>query len=194
MLPSKHTSIHCICSDPSQPHFSSLFVQEDFHHSVFVITCITFVTGFVWRHMANVITRSVTWKDCNYTSCQSGVIHISWCDCSLLWKMLSASLIVHETANLPVSSCFISQLMDSSIFHVTTVDWQAPFTLNITFFCESDQSFTHAFMQFYFAQLQLQKTQYLQLGQNRGQYYGGSLPNVNQIGNGNIDLPFQVSP
>lgn len=58
----------------------------------------------------------------------------------------------------------------------------------------SDQSFTHAFMQFYFAQLQLQKTQYLQLGQNRGQYYGGSLPNVNQIGNGNIDLPFQVSP
>lgn len=61
-------------------------------------------------------------------------------------------------------------------------------------FCVSDQSFTHAFMQFYFAQLQLQKTQYLQLGQNRGQYYGGSLPNVNQIGNGNIDLPFQVSP
>ncbi|CAM9296627.1 unnamed protein product, partial [Lampetra planeri] len=56
-----------------------------------------------------------------------------------------------------------------------------------------DQSFTHAFMQFYFAQLQLQKTQYLQLGQNRGQYYGGSLPNVNQIGNGNIDLPFQNS-
>uniref|UniRef100_A0A672JQC4 CREB regulated transcription coactivator 1 n=1 Tax=Salarias fasciatus TaxID=181472 RepID=A0A672JQC4_SALFA len=48
-------------------------------------------------------------------------------------------------------------------------------------------------MQFYFAQLQLQKTQYLQLGQNRGQYYGGSLPNVNQIGNGNIDLPFQNS-
>ncbi|XP_035503427.2 CREB-regulated transcription coactivator 1b isoform X4 [Scophthalmus maximus] len=41
--------------------------------------------------------------------------------------------------------------------------------------------------------LQLQKTQYLQLGQNRGQYYGGSLPNVNQIGNGNIDLPFQNS-
>ncbi|MEQ2188110.1 hypothetical protein GOODEAATRI_011607 [Goodea atripinnis] len=55
----------------------------------------------------------------------------------------------------------------------------------------ADQLFTHAFMQFYFAQLQLQKTQYLQLGQNRGQYYGGSLPNVNQIGNGNIDLPFQ---
>uniref|UniRef100_A0A4W5RB41 Transducer of regulated CREB activity N-terminal domain-containing protein n=1 Tax=Hucho hucho TaxID=62062 RepID=A0A4W5RB41_9TELE len=43
------------------------------------------------------------------------------------------------------------------------------------------------------ARLQLQKTQYLQLGQNRGQYYGGSLPNVNQIGNSNIDLPFQVS-
>ncbi|XP_070303814.1 CREB-regulated transcription coactivator 1-like [Salvelinus sp. IW2-2015] len=41
--------------------------------------------------------------------------------------------------------------------------------------------------------LQLQKTQYLQLGQNRGQYYGGSLPNVNQIGNSNIDLPFQNS-
>ncbi|XP_061681440.1 CREB-regulated transcription coactivator 1b isoform X2 [Syngnathoides biaculeatus] len=43
------------------------------------------------------------------------------------------------------------------------------------------------------ARLQLKKTQYLQLGQNRGQYYGGSLPNVNQIGNGNIDLPFQNS-
>ncbi|KAG8594428.1 hypothetical protein GDO81_001201 [Engystomops pustulosus] len=40
--------------------------------------------------------------------------------------------------------------------------------------------------------LQLQKTQYLQLGQNRGQYYGGSLPNVNQIGNSAIDLPFQT--
>ncbi|XP_040273550.1 CREB-regulated transcription coactivator 1 isoform X1 [Bufo bufo] len=42
------------------------------------------------------------------------------------------------------------------------------------------------------ARLQLQKTQYLQLGQNRGQYYGGSLPNVNQIGNSGIDLPFQT--
>ncbi|KAG1969606.1 CREB-regulated transcription coactivator [Pimephales promelas] len=41
-------------------------------------------------------------------------------------------------------------------------------------------------------QLQLQKTQYLQLGQNRGQYYGGSLPNVNQIGNATIDLSFQT--
>ncbi|XP_036410167.1 CREB-regulated transcription coactivator 1-like isoform X2 [Megalops cyprinoides] len=43
------------------------------------------------------------------------------------------------------------------------------------------------------ARLQLQKTQYLQLGQNRGQYYGGSLPNVNQIGNSTTDLPFQNS-
>ncbi|KAL2090197.1 hypothetical protein ACEWY4_014885 [Coilia grayii] len=43
------------------------------------------------------------------------------------------------------------------------------------------------------ARLQLQKTQYLQLGQNRGQCYGGSLPNVNQIGNSNTDLPFQTS-
>ncbi|KAJ8270115.1 hypothetical protein GJAV_G00110510 [Gymnothorax javanicus] len=42
------------------------------------------------------------------------------------------------------------------------------------------------------ARLQSQKTQYLQLGQNRGQYYGGSLPNVNQIGNGSTDLPFQT--
>ncbi|XP_066491728.1 CREB-regulated transcription coactivator 1 isoform X1 [Tiliqua scincoides] len=40
--------------------------------------------------------------------------------------------------------------------------------------------------------LQLQKTQYLQLGQSRGQYYGGSLPNVNQIGSGAMDLPFQT--
>lgn len=82
--------------------------------------------------------------------------------------------------------------MNPSISHVTTVDWHL--SLLALLFCELDQSFTHAFMQFYFAQLQLQKTQYLQLGQNRGQYYGGSLPNVNQIGNGNIDLPFQVSP
>uniref|UniRef100_A0AAY4AIA0 Uncharacterized protein n=1 Tax=Denticeps clupeoides TaxID=299321 RepID=A0AAY4AIA0_9TELE len=42
------------------------------------------------------------------------------------------------------------------------------------------------------ARLQLQKTQYLQLGQNRGQYYGGSLPNVNQIRNSEVDLPFQT--
>ncbi|KAI3375083.1 hypothetical protein L3Q82_021606, partial [Scortum barcoo] len=43
------------------------------------------------------------------------------------------------------------------------------------------------------ARLQLQKTQYLQLGPNRGQYYGGSLPNVNQIGNSTVDMPFQNS-
>ncbi|XP_045908476.1 CREB-regulated transcription coactivator 1 isoform X4 [Micropterus dolomieu] len=43
------------------------------------------------------------------------------------------------------------------------------------------------------ARLQLQKTQYLQLGQNRGQYYGGSLPNVNQIGSSTVDMPFQNS-
>ncbi|XP_028855717.1 CREB-regulated transcription coactivator 1b isoform X2 [Denticeps clupeoides] len=43
------------------------------------------------------------------------------------------------------------------------------------------------------ARLQLQKTQYLTLGQNRAQCYGGSLPNVNQIGNSNNDLPFQTS-
>uniref|UniRef100_A0A8C6RQT7 CREB regulated transcription coactivator 1 n=1 Tax=Nannospalax galili TaxID=1026970 RepID=A0A8C6RQT7_NANGA len=40
--------------------------------------------------------------------------------------------------------------------------------------------------------LQLQKTQYLQLGPSRGQYYGGSLPNVNQIGSGTMDLSFQT--
>ncbi|ETE67155.1 CREB-regulated transcription coactivator 1, partial [Ophiophagus hannah] len=43
-----------------------------------------------------------------------------------------------------------------------------------------------------FKQLQLQKTQYLQLGQTRGQYYGGSLPNVNQIGSSAMDMPFQT--
>nr|XP_046263532.1 CREB-regulated transcription coactivator 1 isoform X2 [Scatophagus argus] len=43
------------------------------------------------------------------------------------------------------------------------------------------------------ARLQLQKTQYLQLGPNRGQYYGGSLPNVNQIGKGAVDVAFQNS-
>ncbi|XP_066888617.1 CREB-regulated transcription coactivator 1 isoform X4 [Kogia breviceps] len=42
------------------------------------------------------------------------------------------------------------------------------------------------------ARLQLQKSQYLQLGPSRGQYYGGSLPNVNQIGSGAVDLPFQT--
>ncbi|XP_062413573.1 CREB-regulated transcription coactivator 1 isoform X2 [Pungitius pungitius] len=43
------------------------------------------------------------------------------------------------------------------------------------------------------ARLQFQKTQYLQLGPNRGQYYGGSLPNVNQIGNSTMDMSFQNS-
>ncbi|XP_021493739.1 CREB-regulated transcription coactivator 1 isoform X3 [Meriones unguiculatus] len=42
------------------------------------------------------------------------------------------------------------------------------------------------------ARLQLQKSQYLQLGPSRGQYYGGSLPNVNQIGSGSMDLSFQT--
>ncbi|XP_028987005.1 CREB-regulated transcription coactivator 1 isoform X2 [Betta splendens] len=43
------------------------------------------------------------------------------------------------------------------------------------------------------ARLQLQKTQYLQLGQNRAPFYGGSLPNVNQIGNNTVEVPFQTS-
>ncbi|XP_051957484.1 CREB-regulated transcription coactivator 1-like [Xyrauchen texanus] len=43
------------------------------------------------------------------------------------------------------------------------------------------------------ARLQIQKTQYLQLGQNRAQCYGGSLPNVNQIGNSNTDHTFQTT-
>ncbi|KAK2895460.1 hypothetical protein Q8A73_014948 [Channa argus] len=43
------------------------------------------------------------------------------------------------------------------------------------------------------ARLQLQKTQYLQLGQSRGPYYGGSLPNVNQIGNSTVEVSFQLS-
>ncbi|XP_040846713.1 CREB-regulated transcription coactivator 1 isoform X2 [Ochotona curzoniae] len=42
------------------------------------------------------------------------------------------------------------------------------------------------------ARLQLQKSQYLQLGPSRGQFYGGSLPNVNQIGSGSMDLSFQT--
>ncbi|MEQ2237904.1 CREB-regulated transcription coactivator 1, partial [Ilyodon furcidens] len=41
------------------------------------------------------------------------------------------------------------------------------------------------------ARLQLQDTKYLQMGSSRGQYYGGSLPNVNQVGNGSADVPFQ---
>ncbi|KAL1772777.1 CREB-regulated transcription coactivator 1 [Sigmodon hispidus] len=43
------------------------------------------------------------------------------------------------------------------------------------------------------ARLQLQKSQYLQLGPSRGQYYGGSLPNVNQIGSSTMDLSFQTA-
>ncbi|XP_061775791.1 CREB-regulated transcription coactivator 1 isoform X2 [Nerophis ophidion] len=43
------------------------------------------------------------------------------------------------------------------------------------------------------ARLQLQKTQYLQLGPNRGPYYGGSLPNVNQIGDNCEDFYFQTA-
>lgn len=42
-------------------------------------------------------------------------------------------------------------------------------------------------------QARLQKAQYLQLGPNRGPYYGGSLPNVNQLGKSAIDMPFQTS-
>ncbi|XP_061550149.1 CREB-regulated transcription coactivator 1-like isoform X4 [Phycodurus eques] len=43
------------------------------------------------------------------------------------------------------------------------------------------------------ARLQLHTNQYLQLGPNRGQYYGGSLPNVNQIGNSTAEFSFQKS-
>ncbi|XP_046884139.1 CREB-regulated transcription coactivator 1 isoform X3 [Hypomesus transpacificus] len=43
------------------------------------------------------------------------------------------------------------------------------------------------------ARLQRQNMQYLQLGSSRGQCYGGSLPNVNQISSGAIDLPFQTA-
>lgn len=125
------TSIHCILFRSS----TSLLVKEVFHHSVFVITYMTFVTGFVLLHVANVLTRCVTWKDCNHTSCQSGVSHISWCDLFFFaMKAVVFLLIVHETANLPVSSCFICQLMDSLIFHFTTVDRQTSFIFSITLF------------------------------------------------------------
>ncbi|XP_016517133.1 CREB-regulated transcription coactivator 1 isoform X4 [Poecilia formosa] len=43
------------------------------------------------------------------------------------------------------------------------------------------------------ARLQLQDTKYLQMGSSRGQYYGGSLPNVNQVGTCTADVPFQNS-
>ncbi|XP_026793401.1 CREB-regulated transcription coactivator 3 isoform X1 [Pangasianodon hypophthalmus] len=38
------------------------------------------------------------------------------------------------------------------------------------------------------SRVQFQKLQQLRLSQNRDQYYGGSLPNVNQIGNASIDF------
>uniref|UniRef100_A0A8C6SK46 CREB regulated transcription coactivator 1a n=1 Tax=Neogobius melanostomus TaxID=47308 RepID=A0A8C6SK46_9GOBI len=41
-------------------------------------------------------------------------------------------------------------------------------------------------------QARLQKAQYLQLGPNRGLYYGGSLPNVNTIGKSAGDVSFQT--
>uniref|UniRef100_A0A8C6SLH8 CREB regulated transcription coactivator 1a n=1 Tax=Neogobius melanostomus TaxID=47308 RepID=A0A8C6SLH8_9GOBI len=43
-------------------------------------------------------------------------------------------------------------------------------------------------------QARLQKAQYLQLGPNRGLYYGGSLPNVNTIGKSAGDVSFQARP
>ncbi|XP_032422357.1 CREB-regulated transcription coactivator 1 isoform X2 [Xiphophorus hellerii] len=43
------------------------------------------------------------------------------------------------------------------------------------------------------ARLQLQDTKYLQMGSSRGQYYGGSLPNVNQVGSCTADVSFQNS-
>ncbi|KAH0518222.1 CREB-regulated transcription coactivator 1 [Microtus ochrogaster] len=42
------------------------------------------------------------------------------------------------------------------------------------------------------ARLQLQKSQYLQLGPSHGQYYGASLPKVNQIRSGSMDFSFQT--
>ncbi|MEQ2158560.1 CREB-regulated transcription coactivator 3 [Goodea atripinnis] len=38
------------------------------------------------------------------------------------------------------------------------------------------------------SRVQFQKVQQLRLSQSRAQYYGGSLPNVNQIGNANTDF------
>ncbi|MCI4393157.1 hypothetical protein PGIGA_G00154170 [Pangasianodon gigas] len=38
------------------------------------------------------------------------------------------------------------------------------------------------------SRVQFQKLQQLRLSQNRAQYYGGSLPNVNQIGNASTDF------
>lgn len=124
MLPYKHQFIAFVQIIISQTSIS-----------VFVIPYITFVTGFVLRHVANVITTCVTWKDCNYTSCQSSVIRISRCDFFFAMKDVVCLLfLVHETVSLPVSPCFICQLMDSSISHVTTVDWQASFIYSFTFF------------------------------------------------------------
>lgn len=144
------------------------------------------------RHMANVITRCVTWKDCIYVSQMSFTSSNGIFFLCPEWRCVPTS----SSSNSQSARPFMFYLSVSGFIHLPChhcrlagINHSKHHT-----FCESGRSFTHAFMQFYFAQLQLQKTQYLQLGQNRGQYYGGSLPNVNQIGNGNIDLPFQVSP
>lgn len=53
------------------------------------------------------------------------------------------------------------------------------------------QNFSSKCIYFFFSlKVQFQKVQQLRLSQNRAQYYGGSLPNVNQIGNTSTD--FQV--
>ncbi|ROL43625.1 CREB-regulated transcription coactivator 3 [Anabarilius grahami] len=44
------------------------------------------------------------------------------------------------------------------------------------------------------SRVQFQKIQQLRLSQNRAQYYGGSLPNVNQIGNASNDFQYTAIP
>lgn len=73
--------------------------------------------------------------------------------------------------------CHWTMVLRSYLFVFFSWSWHNHLVLHLLLWC---------------LQLQLQKTQYLQLGQNRGQYYGGSLPNVNQIGNSTIDVSFQV--
>lgn len=186
MLPFKHQStsfVHIIFDYNCSP-------CEDLRHSIFVMTHVTFLT------MANemgpvcyMLSLTVITPAVSQVSLSSAVI-LLWFFCLFDFVYVDCSWNSHICLSHHVSSVKIDPLTS----HFTTVDWPGIIHFQHNFFCVSDQSFTHAFMQFYFAQLQLQKTQYLQLGQNRGQYYGGSLPNVNQIGNGNIDLPFQVSP
>lgn len=87
------------------------------------------LTGSVLRHMANVITRCVTWKDCIYTSCHMSFtsadgIFLCYESCCLPPNCLSNSqsffIVIHLSASGFIHlSCHHSRLAGISHFSVT---------------------------------------------------------------------------